>query len=76
MRPEESFQRNADDRELTPPAVLPRIEASMTFRSPEFILFLATVVLLYFSLPFRHRNPLLLAASAFFYMWWRPDTSS
>jgi len=45
----------------------------MTFQSPEFILFLATVVLLYFSLPFRFRNPLLLAASAFFYMWWRPE---
>jgi D-alanyl-lipoteichoic acid acyltransferase DltB (MBOAT superfamily) len=45
----------------------------MTFHSPEFILFLAVVVVLYFSLPLRLRNPLLLAASAFFYMWWRPE---
>jgi len=45
----------------------------MTFQSPEFILFLATVGLLYFLLPFRFRNTLLLAASAFFYMWWRPE---
>src|SRR5215203_358278 len=45
----------------------------MTFHSPEFILLLGTVGFLYFSLPFRYRNPLLLAASAFFYMWWRPE---
>jgi D-alanyl-lipoteichoic acid acyltransferase DltB (MBOAT superfamily) len=45
----------------------------MTFQSPEFILFLATVVPLYFLLPYRWRNPLLLAASTFFYMWWRPE---
>jgi D-alanyl-lipoteichoic acid acyltransferase DltB (MBOAT superfamily) len=45
----------------------------MTFHSPEFILFLAAVVPLYFLLPFRFRNTLLLAASAFFYMWWRPE---
>lgn len=45
----------------------------MTFHSPEFIVFLVTVVVLYFSLPFPARNPLLLGASAFFYMWWRPE---
>ena len=45
----------------------------MTFHSPEYILFLVTLVVLYFLLPFRFRNSLLLATSAFFYMWWRPE---
>ncbi|HUR38494.1 MAG TPA: MBOAT family O-acyltransferase [Planctomycetota bacterium] len=45
----------------------------MTFHSPEFILFLSVTLFLYFKLPLRFRNTLLLAASAMFYMWWRPE---
>ncbi|MGN0813789.1 MAG: MBOAT family O-acyltransferase [Candidatus Coproplasma sp.] len=42
----------------------------MSFNSPEFILFLAVVVLLYWVLPFKFRWVLLLAASYLFYMSW------
>lgn len=42
----------------------------MLFNSMQFVLFFAAVVLLYFSLPFRFRWILLLAASYYFYMCW------
>jgi alginate O-acetyltransferase complex protein AlgI len=45
----------------------------LKFHSPEFVVLFSTVLLLYFNLPTRFRNPLLLAASAAFYMWWRPE---
>ncbi|MDB5103943.1 MAG: putative rane protein involved in D-alanine export [Fibrobacteres bacterium] len=42
----------------------------MLFNSLEYLLFLPCVLLLYHSLPFRLQNPLLLAASYFFYGYW------
>lgn len=45
----------------------------MNFHSVEFIVLLATVVLLAFGLPARFRNTILLVASAVFYMWWRAE---
>jgi D-alanyl-lipoteichoic acid acyltransferase DltB (MBOAT superfamily) len=45
----------------------------MTFHSPQFFLLFPCVVLLYFSSPLRFRNSILLAASAWFYMAWRPE---
>jgi D-alanyl-lipoteichoic acid acyltransferase DltB (MBOAT superfamily) len=45
----------------------------MTFISIEFVALFFAVFLLYFQLPFRWRNPLLLVASFVFYMWWRPE---
>ncbi len=45
----------------------------MTFNSIEFLVLFSIVFLLYFNLPFRYRNPLLLVASFVFYMWWRPE---
>lgn len=42
----------------------------MSFNSPEFIVFLIVVVLLYWGLPFKLRWVLLLAASYLFYMSW------
>ena len=45
----------------------------MLFNSIEFLIFLPTVVVLYFLLPHRYRWLLLLAASYFFYMSWRPE---
>ncbi len=44
----------------------------MLFHSLAFLIFFPTVVMLYFSLPHRARWILLLAASYFFYMSWRP----
>ncbi len=44
----------------------------MLFNSWQFILFFPTVVCLYFSLPHRFRWALLLGASYFFYMCWKP----
>ena len=44
----------------------------MLFNSFEFLLFLPSVVILYFLLPFRFRWVLLLGASYFFYMCWKP----
>jgi D-alanyl-lipoteichoic acid acyltransferase DltB (MBOAT superfamily) len=41
------------------------------FNSFEYFLFLPIVVLLYFLLPFRWRNPFLLIASYYFYMSWK-----
>jgi len=42
----------------------------MLFDSTAYVLFLALVVLIYWRLPFRKQNYLLLAASYFFYGWW------
>ena len=42
----------------------------MLFDSAAYTLFLILVVLLYWRLPFRKQNYLLLAASYFFYGWW------
>lgn len=42
----------------------------MLFDSTAYILFLILVTLLYWRLPFRQQNYLLLAASYFFYGWW------
>lgn len=44
----------------------------MLFNSWQFILFFPVVVCLYFSLPERFRWALLLGASYFFYMCWKP----
>jgi len=41
------------------------------FNSFEYFLFLPAVVLLYFLLPFKWRNPFLLIASYYFYMSWK-----
>jgi D-alanyl-lipoteichoic acid acyltransferase DltB (MBOAT superfamily) len=43
----------------------------MLFNSFEYFLFLPTVILLYFLMPFRWRNPFLLIASYYFYMSWK-----
>jgi D-alanyl-lipoteichoic acid acyltransferase DltB (MBOAT superfamily) len=42
----------------------------MLFDSTAYVLFLILVVLIYWRLPFRKQNYLLLAASYFFYAWW------
>ena len=42
----------------------------MLFDSAAYILFLILVVLIYWRLPFRKQNYMLLAASYFFYGWW------
>ncbi len=44
----------------------------MQFNSVEFLLFFATVLIAYFALPHRWRWGLLLVASYYFYMAWRP----
>ncbi len=44
----------------------------MLFNSFSYLLFLPTVVLLYWCMPARMRKPFLLAASYLFYMSWRP----
>src|SRR5436190_13678550 len=44
----------------------------MLFTSLTFLLFLALVLPLYYRLPFRAQNWLLLAASYVFYGWWNP----
>lgn len=44
----------------------------MLFNSIEFLIFFPIVVLGYFLLPFKHRWALLLFASYFFYMCWKP----
>lgn len=48
----------------------------MLFNSFEYFLFLPAVVLLYFLLPFKWRNPLLLIASYYFYMSWKWEFGS
>jgi len=42
----------------------------MLFDSTAYVLFLILVALIYWRLPFRKQNYLLLAASYFFYAWW------
>ena len=44
----------------------------MNFNSLEYIAFLPVTVLLYYILPRKIKNPMLLAASYFFYMCWSP----
>jgi D-alanyl-lipoteichoic acid acyltransferase DltB (MBOAT superfamily) len=45
----------------------------MLFNSIEFLFFLPIVTALYFALPQRYRNGLLLAASYYFYMCWKAE---
>jgi alginate O-acetyltransferase complex protein AlgI len=45
----------------------------MLFNSIEFAIFFPIIVLLYFLLPHRYRWMLLLAASYYFYMSWKPE---
>jgi alginate O-acetyltransferase complex protein AlgI len=52
----------------------PRISAAiMLFNSIVFLIFFPIVTLLYFLLPFKMRWGLLLAASCFFYMFFKPE---
>lgn len=44
----------------------------MLFNSLAFLLFFPIVVLLYWILPHRYRNLMLLVASYYFYMNWEP----
>ena len=45
----------------------------MLFNSIPFVIFFPVVTLLYFALPFRMRWMMLLAASCFFYMFFKPE---
>ena len=45
----------------------------MLFNSLPFLIFFPFVFLLYYALPFRFRKYLLLAASCYFYMCWKPE---
>ena len=45
----------------------------MLFNSIKFLIFFPCVWLLYYMLPFRFRKYLLLAASYYFYMCWKPE---
>jgi len=45
----------------------------MLFNSIEFLIFFPAVVILYFAIPHRFRWGLLLAASYYFYMSWKPE---
>ena len=45
----------------------------MLFNSVHFLIFFPIVWLLYYALPFRFRKYLLLAASYYFYMCWKPE---
>ncbi len=45
----------------------------MLFNSLRYVIFLPIVVTLYFSLPRRWRNLMLLIASYYFYMCWKPE---
>ncbi|HLY74827.1 MAG TPA: MBOAT family O-acyltransferase [Planctomycetota bacterium] len=45
----------------------------MTFHSPQFFILFPCVLFLYFGSPVPFRNFILLAASAWFYMAWRPE---
>ncbi|MDR1735448.1 MAG: MBOAT family protein [Oscillospiraceae bacterium] len=44
----------------------------MNFNSIQFLMFLPVVLILFYVLPRKARNPLLLMASYIFYMWWSP----
>ena len=45
----------------------------MLFNSMRFLVFFPCVFLLYYALPFRFRKCMLLAASWYFYMCWKPE---
>ena len=45
----------------------------MLFNSFRFLIFFPCVFLLYYILPFRFRKFMLLAASWYFYMCWKPE---
>lgn len=45
----------------------------MLFNSLKFMVFLPAVLVLYWALPHRFRKYLLLAASYYFYMCWKPE---
>ena len=45
----------------------------MLFNSLKFLIFFPCVFLLYYALPFRFRKYMLLAASYYFYMCWKPE---
>ena len=45
----------------------------MLFNSIEFLIFFPVVIFLYFLIPYRYRWMLLLLASYYFYMSWRPE---
>ncbi|MDQ1255812.1 MAG: hypothetical protein QG656_406 [Candidatus Hydrogenedentes bacterium] len=45
----------------------------MLFNSVQYLVFFPAVVAVYFTLPFRFRNVLLLAASYYFYMCWKME---
>ena len=45
----------------------------MLFNSLAFLVFFPCVLLLYYALPFRLRKVMLLAASYYFYMCWKPE---
>jgi len=53
---------------LTGPALTPQCD--MSFDAPVYYVFLAIVVMVYWRLPWRAQNWLLLVASYFFYGWW------
>ena len=44
----------------------------MNFNSLQYLIFLPVTVILYFTLPRRLKNPMLLAASYYFYACWQP----
>lgn len=44
----------------------------MNFNSLQYLIFLPIVVILYFTLPKKAKNPMLLAASYYFYACWQP----
>ncbi|MCA9407971.1 MAG: MBOAT family protein, partial [Candidatus Omnitrophica bacterium] len=45
----------------------------MLFNSIQFVFFLPVVIILYYNLPQRWRNIMLLVASYYFYMCWKPE---
>ena len=45
----------------------------MLFNSFQFLIFFPCVFLLYYALPFRLRNGMLLLSSYYFYMCWKPE---
>src|SRR6185503_12452405 len=45
----------------------------MLFNSLAFLIFFPVVAIAYYLMPHRARAPWLLAASYFFYAWWRAD---
>ena len=45
----------------------------MLFNSIQFLIFLPLVVLLYYAIPYKYRWVMLLVASYYFYMCWKPE---